>query len=42
MTGSARSVYEKGVPWIDEARSFIVKVFNEHPTVRMVGGCFGE
>jgi len=42
MTGSARSVYEKGVPWIEAAREFILHVFNNHPNVKMVGGCFGE
>jgi len=42
MTGSARSVYEKGIPWIDEAREFILKVYNNYPKVKIVGGCFGE
>jgi hypothetical protein len=41
--GSGHAVYnEHKVAWITDLKHFIRRILNEHPHIKIIGGCFGE
>jgi len=42
IPGSSHSVYNATVSWIPHLKDFIRNVINEHPHIKLIGGCFGE
>jgi GMP synthase-like glutamine amidotransferase len=42
LPGSGRSVYDTTVGWIAPLKEFIVRIINDYPHIKIIGGCFGE
>jgi len=42
IPGSGHSVYNANVSWIPLMKDFIRSILNEHPHIKLIGGCFGE
>jgi len=41
IPGSSRSAYDNTTTWIPSVKDFIRTVMNEHPHIKLIGGCFG-